>query len=169
MIEMMQQLDERFSLDMYLLVPGFASAGTRGYIDKLKTMAANNDRIRILPPVSGNVLVETLNAYDIGVFLLPPVNFNYENTLPNKLFDFIQARLGIAIGPTPEMAEIVRQYNNGVVSEDFTAEALAKKLTTLTPTQIREFKMNSATAAKEINAENNAVILRKLIADLMPN
>ena len=70
----------------------------------------------------------TINKYDMGVFLLPPINFNYENTLPNKLFDFIQARLGIAIGPTPEMAEIVNHYKIGLVSEHFTAASLASRL-----------------------------------------
>ena len=75
--------------------------------------AEADPRIRILPPVKSDDVVYTINQYDIGVFLIPPVNFNYANTLPNKLFDFIQARLGIAIGPTPEMASIVDRYGNG--------------------------------------------------------
>ncbi|MCA6394100.1 MAG: capsular biosynthesis protein, partial [Cytophagales bacterium] len=125
MIEMMTYLDDRFTLDLMLIVPQLASAKTSNYINTLKQLAANDDRIRFLSPLRSNELVSFLNQYDIGVFLLPPVNFNYANTLPNKLFDFIQARLAIAIGPTPEMAEIVNHYDIGVVAENFTAKALA--------------------------------------------
>src|SRR5207253_1265941 len=105
--------------------------------------------------------------YDMGVFLLPPINFNYKNTLPNKLFDFIQARLGIAIGPTPEMVEIVNQYNIGVVSLDFTARSLAAVLNSLTLKDVVAFKQNTENAAKKYNAENNAVELNRIVAELV--
>lgn len=167
MIEMMAMLDDRFTLDMYLLTPGFASKKTSAYIDTLKNQASADARITIHPPVSGNQLVTTINQYDIGVFLLPPVNFNYQNTLPNKLFDFIQARLAIAIGPTPEMAEIVREYENGMVSEDFTPAGLARKLNPLTKPDIETFKKNSGRAAKELNAENNKRIIQRLVIETL--
>jgi SpoVK/Ycf46/Vps4 family AAA+-type ATPase len=95
------------------------------------------------------------------------VNFNYENTLPNKLFDFIQARLGVAIGPTPEMAEIVKQYNIGVVADDFTAEGLAKRLNQLTKADIENFKRNASKAANDLNAEANALKLNNLISGIL--
>ena len=111
----------------------------------------------------------TINHYDIGVFLIPPINFNYANTLPNKLFDFIQARLGIAIGPTPEMASIVKSYGNGVVSDDFSPQSLGRKLNALTREDIIRFKKQSSLAAKELNAEKNEVIFNNLIDQLLPN
>lgn len=167
MIDAMAQLDKRFTLDMMMLTPGFASKKTKHYLDELRRRAAFDPRIRIIPPVKSNEVVATIHNYDIGVFLLPPVNFNYENTLPNKLFDFVQARLGIAIGPTPEMAEIVRHYEIGVVCKDFTAESLAEKLNQLTRSQIEHFKKNAGNAAKELNAEANAVKLNKLVSDVL--
>jgi glycosyltransferase involved in cell wall biosynthesis len=163
MIDMMRALDSRFSLHMYLLTPGFASSKTKNYIDELKTKIGADHRIRIFPPVESLKVVTTLNQYDIGVFLLPPINFNYENTLPNKLFDFIQARLGVAIGPTPEMAEIVNRYQNGVVAKDFTAASLAAELSKLTRSQVEMFKKNSALAAVDINAEKNSVVIRQIV------
>lgn len=166
MIEMMRHLDDRFTLDLILLKPGFASSATAGYIDQLKHTAQGDARIRILDPVPITEVVKTVNAYDIGVFLLPPINFNYENTLPNKLFDFIQGRLGVAIGPTPEMAEIVNQYGNGVVADDFTPEALAKKLMLLKAEDITTFKERSAVAARDFNAEKNATVILRLVNDV---
>jgi len=166
MIEMMKLLDDRFSLDLYLLIPGFASSQTKNYIGQLKE-SIGNARVRIFPPIKSTDIVVTINQYDMGVFLLPPINFNYENTLPNKLFDFIQARLGLAIGPTPEMAEFVLKYENGVVSEDFTPESLAKKLMPLTKTDIEKFKANSIPAAGDFNAQKNSVVIRELVRGIL--
>lgn len=163
MVEMMDYLDERFTLDMYLLSSGYASAKTRDYPTELKALAAKNPRVRILDPIKSEQIVAKINEYDMGVFLIPPINFNYENTLPNKLFDFIQARLAIAVGPTPEMAEIVNQYNLGVVSDDFTAQSLADKLIKLTQEDLIRFKNNTSAAAKQLNAEENAKILLDVI------
>ncbi len=163
MIEMMDQLDERFTLDMILMTSDYASEKTRTYIRSFKENAEKNPRIRILPPVKSNDVVATINGYDMGVFLIPPVNFNYANTLPNKLFDFIQARLGVAIGPTPEMAAIVRQYNNGVVAGDFEPKSLAARLNNLKRDDIVRFKEQSALAARELNAEKNEAVFTSLI------
>jgi glycosyltransferase involved in cell wall biosynthesis len=70
MIELMRHLDERYTLDLVLL-PGVAS-----YIEALRRQAAGNPRIRFLPPVPMQELVRYSSAYDIGLFLLPPTNFN---------------------------------------------------------------------------------------------
>jgi glycosyltransferase involved in cell wall biosynthesis len=163
MIDMMDHLDERFTLDMYLLSSGFVSVKTKNYPAKLKELAARNPRVRILDPIKSELIVRTINTYDMGVFLIPPVNFNYENTLPNKLFDFIQARLAVAVGPTPEMAEIVNHYDLGIVSGDFTARALAKAIQAITPEKLTLFKENSTTAAKQLNAEENEKILFSIV------
>ena len=166
MIEMMKHLDERFTLDLMLIVPQLASSKTSGYIDYLKNLAEGDSRIRFLPPLKSEELVAYLNQYDIGVFLLPPINFNYANTLPNKLFDFIQARLAIAIGPTPEMAEIVNEYDIGVVSEDFTPKKLAEKLREINPDLLKKFKSNTQSVAEELSAEKNKEQLNQLIKKL---
>lgn len=163
MIEMMQYLDDRFTLDLMLIVPQLASSKTSGYIDYLKNLAGNDKRITFRPALKSDELIPFLNQYDVGVFLLPPINFNYANTLPNKLFDFIQARLAIAIGPTPEMKEIVENYKNGVVAGDFTAKSLSDHLIKLTRENVFELKLNSAKAAKELTAERNKKIFQELL------
>jgi hypothetical protein len=167
MIEMMDLLDERFTLDMMLITPEMGNSKTKKYINKLQGLIQHKPRIKILPPKKSHEIVPFINQYDIGVFLLPPVNFNYENTLPNKLFDFIQGRLMIAIGPTPEMAKLVKQYDIGVVSDDFTPQSLADKLKVLTKERIEQFKSNTDKAAKEHNAEVNDVIMNSLVKKLL--
>jgi hypothetical protein len=163
MIELMRHLEERFTLDLMLIVPELASSKTKNYINRLRTLADGDPRIRFLPPVKSLDIVAFINRYDMGLFLLPPVNFNYANTLPNKLFDFIQARLGVAIGPTPEMAEIVNSYKIGVVSKDFSPESLAFELNKLSSSDVEQFKLNASRPARERSAEANKIKLLELV------
>lgn len=167
MIEMMKHLDQRFTIDMILMTSDYASEKTRAYIRSFVAEAEKDPRIKILAPVKSDDVVTTINGYDMGVFLIPPINFNYANTLPNKLFDFIQARLGIAIGPTPEMASIVQRFGNGVVSENFEPVSLAKKLNALRQEDVIRFKSNSVLASRELNAEKNEVVFNELLERLL--
>ena len=150
-------LDERFRLDFMLI-----SSDPR-YFDYLKKLASNDARIRFIEPVAMQDIPKVSNQYDIGVFLLPPVNFNYLHALPNKLFEFIQARLAVAIGPSPEMKRLVEQYDCGVVADDFSPQSLAKSLSGLTEDRICYFKQQAHQAASVLCAEHNA----KTIIDLV--
>jgi len=169
MIKALDYVDERYTLDLILLIPPIANRKTKAYLQQLKNLIDKNPRVNILPPVKSNEVINLIHHYDVGVFLLPPINFNYKNTLPNKLFDFIQARLAIAIGPTPEMANLVTQFDLGVVSQEFTAESFGKVLGQLTPEKIDYFKNKSNLAAGILSADNNKVILNKVVSNLISN
>jgi len=167
MIGMMNYLDDRFSLDLMLLTPSIANKKTRSYLDSLKKLIKDNPRIKIIPAVKSEEVVNFIHPYDIGIFLLPPINFNYANTLPNKFFDYIQARLAIAIGPTPEMASLVNQYDLGIVADDFTPSSLAMKMNHLTAEKIEYFKNQADQAAHILSAEKNKIILNDLVSNLL--
>lgn len=53
---------------------------------------------------------EDAAPFRIGVHILPPVSFNHRYAMPDKLFDCLQARFGVLIGPSPEMAGVVREH-----------------------------------------------------------
>jgi glycosyltransferase involved in cell wall biosynthesis len=161
MIQAMNYLDSRFELDL-ILVPG-----SLDYINRLQKLAGRDPRIRFLPPVPMQELVEFSSRYDVGLFLAPPTTFNLRHALPNKFFEFIQARLAIAIGPSPEMARIVRQYHCGVIAPDFSAHSLAVTLNKLDHAQINAFKRQSDGIAREMSAERNRNLLLDVISGLL--
>lgn len=169
MIEMMGYLDDRFTLDLMLIIPEMASAKTRNYITYLKELAKDDSRIHFKPAVKSNEVVNFINQYDVGIILVPPINFNYANGLPNKLFEFIQARLAIAIGPIPEIAEVINEYNIGIVSEDFTPKKLAQELSKLTNEKLHLFKGNTALAASQLSAEKNQEVFLDLVEKTVNN
>jgi glycosyltransferase involved in cell wall biosynthesis len=161
MIDVMQGLDDRFELDL-MLVPTFPR-----YLEKLKTKSGIDRRIRFLPPVSMEQLVPFSHGYDIGLYLLPPSSFNNFHALPNKFFEFIQARLAVAIGPSPEMARIVREFGCGIVADDFAPSSLARVLNQLTPPDIDRMKSGSDRAARVHTAENNAERMRRIVDSVL--
>jgi hypothetical protein len=156
MIEAMDHVDGRFSLDLYLL-------GEGRYIKKLADMAAARNNVALRQPVPMRELTLLSNQYDLGLFLVPPATFNLLFCLPNKFFEFIQARIGVAIGPSPEMAAITRAHDLGIVAGDFTPQALAAALNALRREDIIRFKVNADRAAKIYNAEAGLAVLRRVL------
>lgn len=163
MIQAVKRLDDRFSLDLYLVPGGDGGA----YQRSLEALAGGEPRIRFHAPVAPAALPVTLNEYDLGVFWIPPTHTNARYTLPNKFFDFVQARLGIAVGPTIEMQRLVERHGLGAVSTGFTVDECVASLAPLTATDIRRFKDASAHAARELSFEHDAATIRGLLVGLL--
>jgi hypothetical protein len=161
MIDLMTLLDERFELDM-MLIPD-----NQRYYRKLLSIMKGKSNIRILPPIPMREIVPYLNSYDIGLFLLSPKAYNYRMALPNKLFEYIQARLGIAIWPSPEMATIVHKYNIGVVADDFSVASAAKSLNQLSVQDIMGFKYRSHGTASILSSDMNKKRLLSIVHQLV--
>lgn len=144
MVDMFAYLDDRFTLT-FMLLPG-----PQGYLEKLKRRAADYHRIRFAEPVPVTEICRATNRFDVGIFLLPPMNFNYAHALPNKFFEFVQARLAVAIGPSPEMMRYVHDHGLGVVSDDFDARSFATVLNHMTEDDCWRYKQNAHAAAQSL-------------------
>lgn len=147
MLDAMRQAERDLTLDLYLM------PNDPAYLAELRESVADLPQVRFHDPVAPHELGEALAGADLGVFVLPPVNFNYRFTLPNKFFDFVQARLGVVVGPSPEMADLVRHHRLGVVLDDFTAETLAAALDRLEDQDVAGFKRAAHAAAHPLSAQ----------------
>lgn len=161
MIQMMSYLTSNYSLDL-ILVPG-----DEIYIMELKQLIKKYSNIRLISSVNTEEISNYINKYDIGLYLLPPTNFNNKYALPNKLFEFIQARLAIAISPSKEMAHIVNKYDLGIVGDDFTPKNLAEKIKKLTIDDIMHYKNNVNRHAKELSSENTEALIRQTVNNFL--
>ena len=169
MIEMMRFLDDRFTLDLMLVIPEMASSKTRNYISYLRNLAHRDSRINFLPAVKSDEVIPVINQYDVGIIIVPSVNFNYANGLPNKLFEFIQAKLAICVGPIPEIAEIVKSYDIGIANDNFDPKEVASKLSKITNDHLIRFKTNCVKASAELSAEKNSILFNELVKKTFAN
>jgi hypothetical protein len=161
MIRALDHLDDRFSLDLMLV------GNETPYLASLRELADARPRVRFRPAVPGDRIPEETQKYDLGLYVLEPANFNALHALPNKFFEFIQARLGVAIGPSPDMAGLVREFDCGVVAQDFRAESLASALASLTPESLARFKQNAHRAADVLCWERESERLLALVHRLL--
>ncbi len=161
MIALMQLLDERFTLDL-VLIPG-----ERRYFEKLQSAAKPlGKRIRFLKPVPSREVPKLCNQYDLGIYLIPPVNHNYQLALPNKFFEFIQGRIGVASYPIREIAENINKFSCGIVSSQSTVESMAESLNALTEEDVWHFKQNTCQAAEALCYEANLPRWKKVFQQL---
>ena len=161
MIDLASYLGDKFHVSL-MLIPS-----DKVYFDELKVLCEGKSNVEIINHVNFDEIIPTLTKYDIGLFYYEPTNFNIKYCLPNKLFEYIQARLCLAIGPNPDMKYIVESENIGVVSDRFTVENLAFKIKQLTPFDIMKFKKNSAQIAEKYSYEYDKDRIRNLIQNVI--
>lgn len=152
MIDAVELAESDVTLDFYL------TPNHPDYLEEVKERAEGVPGVTVHDAVPYSELVPLLNRFDVGVHLLPPTNFNNTWALPNKLFDFVQARLAVLIGPSPEMAEYVTTHGFGVVASDFTAKALAEAIDSLDIDEVTRMKARATEAAHIMSAESQVRI-----------
>lgn len=161
MIEIAHKLGDQYSLDLMLT----SVKGCEMYDEIIRKKINETPNVFWKSSVNHNQISAEINTYDIGLFYLEPSNFNYKFALPNKLFEFIQARLAIAVSPSPEMKNLVQKYELGVCSDDFSIDSMVNKISQLTLDDIQRFKQNSHKAACIENAEKyDAIYLDKVVS-----
>jgi glycosyltransferase involved in cell wall biosynthesis len=161
LIEAVDQLGDRFSLDLYLLeVPG-------GHLDLIRKMAASAPRVTVHDPVPPETLPTVLNQYDLGVFLYPLKTLSHLYHLPNKFFDYVQARLGLVFSHAPEIDAHIGEYGLGLITADTTADALVEALRDLTAEDVMGFKQAADRSARALSSEPDRATQSALVARLL--
>ncbi len=150
------------TLDLYLTGVG------SDYHRSLVTLADElGDRVTVHPPVPQRDLVGVLNAHDVGVFILPDTNTNYRLALPNKFFDYVQARLALVISPTVDMERLLRKHDLGVVAEGAEVEDVVAAFDQLAAADVARWKQNADAAAAENSAEAQNPVWETAVAARM--
>ena len=137
--------------------------------EKIRRLAANDDRITVNAAVPYSELIPTLNQYDVGISTILPNTFNLLHALPNKLFDYVQARLGIITGPSPEMARVVEENGLGVVLPDFSSAALTNAIDNLTTDEVWGWKQRANDVALKLSSETQNEGWQTALASLLPS
>lgn len=134
------------------------AGGSTRYLRKLAKLAAKSST-EILAPIPQESLITYGSSFDVAILSIYPSNLNYQYCLPNKLFQFIQSRLPIVCGPTPAIANIIQQYDIGVVASDFSPKALSAALRELSQESITRMKTNLDKAAYELSWDSDQHLL----------
>ncbi len=101
---------------------------------------------------------------DIGLSLDKGTNVNYENSLPNKIFDYIQAGTPILASGRKEVKQVVESYEVGEIIDDVETQELVKKLQEMLKSdeKLKFYKQNCQKAAQILNWENESKVLEQI-------
>lgn len=157
LVDAMQYLD-----DCVLLIIGGGDV-----LPILKQKVADNhwdDRVRFFPRMPYKDMMAITRLAEIGFTLDKDTNLNYRFSLPNKLFDYIQANVPIIASHLPEIERIIRDYNIGTFIDDHQPETIAGKIKDVIADEdnINKWKKNLIFAAQELCWENEEKTLLKI-------
>lgn len=130
---------------------------------RVKELGLEN-RVTFVPRVTPEKLFNYTYLSDVGIALDRDLSLNLRYSLPNKLFEYIKAGTPIVASNLIERARIIRQYNVGMIVEDFQPQNIAGTINKLVNDQqvYNEMKANCQVAAKELCWENEEKVLEKI-------
>lgn len=137
------------------------------YHSELLEICSQTFNVEMREPIPVSSIVSEISRFDAGLVTIPPTSFNYENCLPNKLFQYLQARLPIITGPIPEIARIVTEEGIGVVSEGFDADSIFAALQKIQSLGTAFFSERLDIAAQAYSIDHDNRVRRNLIQALL--
>jgi glycosyltransferase involved in cell wall biosynthesis len=124
-----------------VLIEGFAIANLNGWVlailgegptqQQLEAMVRRlglDGQVFLGRHVPQHDLIQIARSADIGLLPYQALGFNHLIATPNKLFEYIQARLPIATSRLPMVERVVNVYGNGAFVDFSTAGATAAGL-----------------------------------------
>jgi glycosyltransferase involved in cell wall biosynthesis len=151
----------------YLSEVKFYIAGAGTELSQLKKTVAElslQDRVLFLGKISPDQLKKITLHASVGISMEEPLGLSYKFALPNKLFDYIQARVPVLVSDLPEMKSIVIKYKLGLVAFDRSPANIASLLNIMIFDRelSRIWKSNLEIAAEELCWEMESLKLRSI-------
>ncbi|MBQ2498910.1 MAG: glycosyltransferase [Bacteroidales bacterium] len=129
-------------------------------------VAANHwdDRVKFFPRMPYQQMMAITQLAELGFTLDKDTNLNYRFSLPNKLFDYIQAGVPVIASHLTEIERIITHYNIGTFIENHEPETIADTIKNALNDEkkLAEWKNNLIFAAQELCWENEETVLLKI-------
>ncbi|MCQ2284525.1 MAG: glycosyltransferase [Bacteroidales bacterium] len=126
------------------------------------------DKVRFVPRVAPEKLFNYTRLADIRISLDKDASPNHHFSLPNKIFEYIQAGVPILSTDLPERKRIIEKYKVGKIVQDLSPKALASAIQEMlgNEEQYLQWKANCVKAAQDLCWENEEKVLQKIYLSL---
>ena len=107
-------------------------------------------------------------ASDVGLTLDKDTNLNYRFSLPNKLFDYIHAGIPVIASNLPEVTNIIKKYNVGMITSSDKATAISHCMNVMVNDAVKyeQWRTNTLVAAQELNWQKEKQILLNIFSQI---
>jgi glycosyltransferase involved in cell wall biosynthesis len=156
-VEAMQYLE-----DTLLLIIG--GGDVIGLLKEKVQQMQLKDKVRFMDKMPSEALFHYTCNSDLGITIDKNNNINYRFSLPNKVFDFINAGVPILASPLPEIKKVIDTYQIGDFISSHEPKHIADKIREmLGSTRYVEWKENT----KRAKAENNWQLEKKVLEGIL--
>jgi glycosyltransferase involved in cell wall biosynthesis len=121
--------------------------------EKVKDLKLTN-KVKFIAKIPPETLQKLTPLADLGLSIEEDLGLNYRFTLPNKVFDYIQAQVPILVSDLVEMKQIIEKYNVGEIILDRNPLALANQITAI-------LQKNKDVYSKQLIKASNELIWKK--------
>jgi glycosyltransferase involved in cell wall biosynthesis len=133
--------------------------GTGDVIERLKqkvNLMNLGERVKFIDKMPYTQLLQYTSLGDVGLTLDKDTNLNYRYSLPNKLFDYIQAGIPVLASKLVEVEKIIRSYKIGELIDSYEPKHVAERINFMLSSEDkrRVWKRNLEKAAGELCWEN---------------
>lgn len=160
-IEAMQYIDNA----LFLIIGGG---------DVIETLKQNvkqlklESKVQFIPKQPYTKLMQYTQCADLGITIDKPTNINYQYSLPNKIFDYIQAGIPVLASKLTEVEKIITTYKVGVLIDNHDPKHIAEKINTLLSNNdlLNTYKQNAKKAASVLTWEQEEQVLKAVYSKL---
>lgn len=158
--------EEAVAMMQYLEDTILVIVGGGDVFEDLKILVTDlglENKVKIMGRLPYDELLAYTKIADLGLSLDKNTNLNYEYSLPNKVFDYIQCQVPLMVSNRRVVAKLVTDNDIGVVFNEHHPKKMAETVQTAFENreQYRRWKQNLIPAAEKYNWENES---KKLIA-----
>ena len=123
------------------------------------------NRVHFFPRMPYEKMMECSRLADVGLTLDKDTNVNYRFSLPNKLFDYLQAGIAVLASGVVEVKKIVLDYNVGLIIPSHDPSDIALQMNEFIHDQdkLNRFKLNAKAAALELHWDREKTSLTQMI------
>ena len=123
------------------------------YQELSKSLHLEN-KIKFLGKLLPENLREITAKADVGLSIEENNGLSYYFSLPNKISDYIQAKVPVLVSNFPEMKKIIESYNVGEIIENHSENELSEKISTILKNGKLFYSENLEKAANDLCWEN---------------
>ncbi len=169
-LELLVQAASYLEPDTVIVMMGPSYGTTQAELEALIVSEGVAERVKIIPPVSYEELLEWTASADIGLTIFPlDYSLSILMTQPNKLFEYLMAGVPVLSSQLPAIVEVIKTYDVGQIVPSFEPEAIGRTINAMLAddTALHRMSHNALEAAKnDLNWEKERLPLLRLYEDI---